>query len=235
MSACTADGGAQRPIQGPRNSFRVASPGETALVLRANEKQQLTGRHEVDTHTALVRGLAEYLGQRTLELGDGKQVRLQATFYDAAEPEDRALYPSANVYGVGRGEYDARAMTPQVERDPLFGDKHIVSPAEYVQTLGIQIFATSPQERGNAAALIEEALYPVTWMAGFRLRLPFYFGAYGSYEIASNEFIDSADAALKRDRRAAFLIVGRLQVLQLRSFAKGDPRFRAEVTSPQDG
>lgn len=225
---------ADRPLQGPRNSYPVKLPGEAELVLRPDEQQVLTTRREVDAHTALVRGLAEYLGARKLDVG-GKDFAFKAAYYDTAEPEDRAAYPAINVYGIGRGEYEASGLTPQVERDPVTKNRHFVSPSEFVQTLGIQLFATSPQERGFAAALVEEALYPVSWTAGFRLRLPYYFGAYASFEPASNEYLDSAEAAVKRDRQAAFLVVARIKVLQLKTFVKGDPRFKVEVSSDQDG
>lgn len=220
---------ADRFEQGPRNGAQVALPGTSELVGYPDDPEQLTTYHECDAHTALVRGLAEYLGARKIDVG-GRTVTFKAAYYDTAQPEDRSKYPAVNVYGIARGEYEAVQTTPRIERSALVKDKHFVSPAEFVQTLGIQLFCTSSSERTQLAALIEDALFPVPWMAGFRLRLPFYFGAFAVYEPASLEYLDSADAAIRRDRQSAFQLVGRLSVLQLRAIPTGQPRFEAKVS-----
>jgi len=217
-----------RPVQGPKNAYRIPLPGEAVLVERPDEAQVLTERVELDAHTALFRGLAEYLGSRTMTIGKN-EVRFAAAFYDMAEPDDRKLSPSFNLYGTARGEYEAGSTTPQIVKTPVNGILRFVTPAEYVQSIGIQIFATTPHERGNAAALVEQSLFPVDWMAGFRLRLPYYFGAYADYQVSSNEFIDTEEAATKHDRQAAFIVTGRLLVLRLKPIPLGKPRFQATV------
>lgn len=227
--ACAPPGSpAEQPVQGPRNSFAVSEAGETTLITRPDIRESLTFRQETDARTALVRGLAEYLRPRRMESPAGL-VEFKAGYFDHAEPEERAQRPSFSVMGVGMGQYEPVHMTPIVFRDPLTPKRHLVTPAEYTLNMTVQLFCTNPQERMMCSALLEAAIYPVSWMAGFRLQLPFYFNSYATFEPQGTEYRDSPDTAVRRERNSVLQLVGRVRVLQVRSHVLGVARFEPQV------
>lgn len=223
MSVCcpTCGAPAPAPVQPPRNSVQL-KPGArpvSQLVRDNNYIPKLTGYREVDAHTAMARGLAEYLGQQTIEVGGRK---LQLTTYTTwAEPEDAVRYPSAAI-GAEAGVYD-RGFTPDYVTT-IEGNSRLMAYSEFNQELQIDLWATDPRERSYLMAMIEEALNPVEWMYGMRLVLPFYHGTTATYELVSSQFVDSSDAAMAKYRRASIIVRGNMTVYRLLRIAGAEPR-----------
>lgn len=229
-SCCPSCGApAPNPIQGPRNSVAL-KPGArplSSLVADPNYRPQLTAVRETDVHTAMARGLAEYLGQQAIEVG-GRQIRL-TTFSSWAEPEQNVSYPAAGV-GAGAGKYD-RSFTPNV-LGTITNDVRIFAYSEFAQELTVEVWATDPKERAYAVAMIEEALNPVDWMYGMRLLLPFYHGATATYELLNSQYTDSAEDAARKYRKATFTITGSIQALRVLSLPTSKPRLRLDGVGP---
>lgn len=223
MSVCCPTCGAPSPapIQPSRNSVQL-KPGArpvSSLVRDSNYIPNLTGYREVDAHTAMARGLAEYLSQQTVEVGGRK---LQLTTYTTwAEPEDSIRYPSAAI-GAASGSYE-RGFTPEYVTT-LAGTNRLMAYSEFNQELQIDLWATDPRERSYLMAMIEEALNPVDWMYGMRLVLPFYHNTTATYELVSSQFVDSSDAALAKYRRASISVRCNMTVYRTLSIAGADPR-----------
>lgn len=226
MSCCPSCGApAPNPIQGAPNTVPLrpgARPG-TTLVRDPNYQPELTLYRETDLHTALARGLAEYLSQLFIEIG-GRQLRL-TTFSTWAEPEQNVNYPAAGV-GAGRGEYD-RSFTPSVAAS--FNDARLMAFSEFAQELNVELWANDPKERAYLVAMVEEALNPVDWMYGMRLVLPHYHGTTATYELTSSQYLDNAEDALARYRKATFSVRGNVPALRTLKFPNARPSARVSV------
>lgn len=228
MSVCcpTCGAPAPAPTQPPRNSVQL-KPGPrtpTTLVTTPDTPIQLTAYRETDVHTAMARGLAEYLAQQTIEIGGRK---LQLTTYTTwAEPENQVSYPAA-VVGAEAGSYD-RGFTPSLAAQ-LTKTSSLVAFTEFTQDLNLEVWATDPKERSYLTAMVEEALNPVDWMYGMRLILPFYHGTSATYELLSSQYVDSSDDAMAKYRRAQFTIKGNVTAYRLLNFPETNARLVLDV------
>lgn len=228
MGVCcpTCGAPAPSPIQPPRNSVQL-KPGArpvSSLITAPEYELGLTSYREVDAHTAMARGLAEYLGQQTIEVGGRK---LQLTTYTTwAEPEDAIRYPAAAVMAES-GEY-ARSFTPSYI-ETVARDVRLFAYSEFNQELIVEVWATDPRERSYLVAMVEEALNPVDWMYGMRLQLPYYYNTSATYELMSSQYLDSAEDALAKYRRARFVVRSNMTVYRLLNFPDAHPRIVVET------
>lgn len=220
---------APNPIQGPNNTVPLkpgARPAAT-LIRDPGFRPELTAYRETDVHTALTRGLAEYLSQQSIDIG-GRLLRL-TTYSTWAEPEDKISFPSAGV-GAGPGRYD-RSFTPSLAAS-IANDVRLFAFTEFAQELTIELWATDPKERAYLVAMIEEALNPVDWMYGMRLLLPFYHSTTATYELTSSQYVDSAEDAMRKYRKATFTVNGNVQALRLLTLPSSIPRARLDAIGP---
>ena len=228
MSVCcpTCGAPAPSPIQPPRNSIQL-KPGArpiSSLVQDPEYSVKLTAYRETDAHTAMARGLAEYLGQQVVEIG-GRKLQL-TTFTTWAEPEDVVRYPAAAI-GAESGEY-SRGFTPSYE-STIDHDIRLMAVSEFEQNLQIDLWTTDPKERSYLCTMIEEALNPVDWMYGMRLILPFYHNAVAVYELRSSQYFDSSDDAMAKYRRALFNVRATMTTYRLLNFPDAAPRAQVET------
>lgn len=203
-------------------------PGARPLafpVLEPDFQTQLTMHRETDVATALARGLAEYLGQQSIEVG-GRKLDL-ATYSTWAEPEQNVSYPALAV-APGEGRYD-RSISPITLIEQVDHDLRLVAFTEYEQDLTLELWATDPRERTYLCAMVEEALSPVDWMYGLRLVLPFYHSTTATYELKGCRYLDSADDAIAKYRKAQFTVEATVTVYRLLSLPDSKPVFRMSV------
>lgn len=85
---------------------------ETVLITDRSTVQELTDRVETDAHTALTRGLAEYMRQLEAIADGGKDVRFKIVTPDFPDAEGGEDYPSAGVWSPSTGLYDATGFAP---------------------------------------------------------------------------------------------------------------------------
>lgn len=231
MSVCcpTCGAPAPNPTQPVRNSVQL-KPGArplASLVRDPTAVPLLTGYRETDAHTAMARGLAEYLAQQVIEVG-GR--RLQLTTYTTwAEPEDAIRYPAAAIGGAA-GAYD-RGFTPGLVQT-VDKKTRLLAFSEFAQELTIDVWATDPKERSYLTAMVEESLNPVDWMYGMRLVLPFYHGAVATYELLTSQYVDSSEDAMAKYRRVQFTLNGNLTAYRLLDFPDANMRLRLDVDDP---
>jgi len=177
---------------------------ETELVVDPNYAIDFTGRRETDCWGALARGLAEYVSQLRMDWPGGSSVRLLEVFEGWAEPETFSTYPSAAVYSESPGVYDADSFS--TIREVLPDGRSLQRVSEFNQSYMLDVWCTQPHERTALVAMLEDSFDPVDWMAGFRLRLPHYHNAVGTYLAESVTIADSASNAGRRWRLASFSI-----------------------------
>lgn len=203
--------------------------GATRVLLDPNEKTVWTANRETDCRTALTRGVKEYIEQLRMVALGGREALFKQVLQTWAEPEMPAKYPSAIVYGA-EGKYDASAFTPGINAKMRVPDgRFIAQLAEYVATLTVEIWSTDPQERVNLVMLLEDAFNPTDFMFGFRLALPHYFNAKGTFEMTALAYQDTEEEAKRRYRRAVFTLEGRVPLIRLASFPLAKAEAQVDV------
>jgi len=215
----------------------IGMPSSSVRVVLAadDEGTGLTAHQETDCRTALTRGLAAYVAPLSIQLPGGRALRFKQVLGEWAEPEVPSRFPSAVVYAVGSGTYDADSFTPRVnERNRLAtpDGRYLLRLAEFVIELQVAVWCTDPTERQGMVALLEQALNPTDFMYGFRLDLPHYFNARASFEMKGMEYRDSEEDAIKRRRIAVFTLEGRvplMKIVSVPSIPSSGPRFSLEV------
>ena len=211
--------------------------GLTRLLLDPAEKTEFTANKETDCRTALTRGLKEYIEQMRGAAPGGREIIFKQVLQTWAEPELPARYPSAIVYGMVEGTYDASRFTPGVSaghRIPEPDGRFLMQMAEYVADLTLEVWCTDPNERMDFAMFLEDALNPTDFMYGFRLVLPHYFNARASFEMKALAYADTEEEAKRRYRRAVFTLEGRVPLIKLVGIPLAIPQHRLDVVESTD-
>ncbi len=180
----------------------------TRLVQRATGLMVPTSRRETDCRTALTRGIQEYIAPLEINWAGGRAAKFKKVFHTWAEPEDLAEYPSAAVYAVDQGTYDESEFTPQTTALPNEPGMFIRTVSEFSQLVSVEIWTTDPVERMALVAMLEDAFDPVEHQSGFVLELPHYYGMRATFELMAMAYLDDAQSAQKRWRRALFVLRG---------------------------
>ena len=178
----------------------VPDPAISFLVERSTDKWPLTARADHDVHTAITRGLANYL--LTLDGAiAGRFTRLESVVADWADFDtgQRPL-PSASVYfdqgdlstssghAPGRPRIVGYASTGR----PITLTESAIFEAD---NLLVEVRCPDKELRAGVQKMLEDALWPVHWMSGFRLVLPCYHHAIATFLLTAATFADSETTA----------------------------------------
>jgi hypothetical protein len=190
-----------------------------------------------------LRGLREYIEGLTYSAPGGARMRFLQVGDAFPEPEQTAKYPAAYIYTEEPGIYDGAGFTPRLSVLP--DGRVLQMAAEFTQTITIDLWCTNAPERMGLLAMLEDALDPVDWMSGFRLRLPHYFNAVASYLKVSVAAVDSTENANRRWRLASITLtsampqirlVGSMPGLELRLEVETfEPNMANAITPPLEG
>lgn len=205
------------------------------LVTSSEATPTVTDVRETDVRTALTRGLADYLATSVFHAPGGREIRFKKVLSTWAEPEDPAAYPAAVVYSPEPGVYDASRLTPSMPnaRNRIGSSNlYLVSSCEFVVDLRVEIWANDPKERMEIVAGLERALSPVDFMYGFKVLLPFYYGQVAVFEPKSMQYLDSEEDAMRRYRRAVFVITGQLPVANVFEYPIAKPKVLLDEVGP---
>lgn len=213
----------------------VAAPGSDTppagparLILQPDDPLVRTAVQDLDVRGSLTRGVADLLEQVSADAAGGRQLKFKRVLREWAEPEENAKYPSVVVYTTGPGTYDASGFTPNVDpncRIPPPDGRYLVTPAEYVQDLTVEIWATDKNERAGLVFMCERAFNPVTWRYGFVMELPYYFSQRATYALKDLTYEDSEEDAMRRYRKASFTLSASAPLVYLVKFPDAKPRF----------
>lgn len=199
------------------------------------DKPRFTANQTTDVHTALTKGLADYLEPVQFDAHGGRPIGFRSAFNTWAEPEDEADYPAVIVYGPEPGKYDASKLNPDDsnlgERIALPDGRYLSSPAEYTQDLHVEVWCTDSEERKNAVIMTEAALTASTFMYGVRLELPHYFNQRATYELMSMGYLDDQDHAIQRVRIARFIVRACVPLTRLLTISPAQIRIQDSVTA----
>jgi len=214
-----------------RRGDRVA----TALVTDRREAQQLTARADHDALTALRRGLAEYLlTAMQPDTPTGREVQLESVLWGWASFEQRGRFPAAYVGHEGAVVY----RTTTTARGSSFrradaGLPRLDVVADVTAALQVVVYAKDTAQRSALVMAAEQAMYPVDWLDGARVRLDCYHGAFATYDLTSVLYDDSTDAAQEAFYRAILTVNASLPLVVTRAAAAG-AEGRAKLTTGPD-
>jgi hypothetical protein len=159
-----------------------------------------TAREESDVHSALCLGLASYLGGLSSAI-DGRFLALSRVVGDWSDYDDGPVpSPSAVVGSTEVGGYlqlsIGAAMPEKIGPDGSGRLVALTSDSIYeLQELRVEVMCEDKIQRRGVRQMLERALNPVDWMAGFRLLLPRYHNAIGEYLLVGAQQLDASDTA----------------------------------------
>ena len=190
----------------------------TRLVVDPTEREILTANREMDTRSALCRGLVEYLQNNSIQMPGGRLLTLKNVYTTIPDVEQKVTYPAVTAVPEGAGEYVGKSLTPAL--NPA---NRIKTPdgrwptvwAEYRQDIRLELATNDPKEREGLTAMIEDLFMPVDWMMGFRLILPHYYSAVAHYEPLRMAYQDGADTAAERLRVTYFYVRAHVGAIRL--------------------
>jgi hypothetical protein len=207
----------------------------TRLIRDQSAPPSYTAVRLTDTRTALTRGLAEYLAQLSVEgEGSGRDLWFRQVFETWPEPETQAQYPAAIVYAPDLGSYDSSKFTPMPNaRNRLAGtNMYLLSHSEFVQDLRVEIWTTDLVSRREIVSGLEAAFNPVSWMYGFKLELPHYYNERAVFELKSMRYMDTEEDAMRRYRKAEFVLTASVPLVNVFEFPEAKPKFRLDEAGP---
>lgn len=209
----------------------ISSPaGNTQLVRRPGPPPEHTQIRETDARTALTRGLREYLETLSIDWVGGRQSRFTRVYDQWAAPENVAEFPSCAIYSPGEGTYEAHTLTQSIKRIGVtqYG---LRKAAELTLPLTVEAWINDPRERTAVAAMLEDALFPVEWEAGFHLELPHYHNARATFLASSSTYRDGVDTNGRRVLLVVFSVMASVDVLR---FVGPIPLFQPSYESVVD-
>ncbi len=109
------------------NPPRQPPKGRSCLITKPSKSQLLTSNRETDARTALKRGLKEYLETLSFTAPGGRTVAFERVVDVWADHEVKVVFPSAIVYSIGEGSYDASGFTPSVSTRCVTEDGFFIS------------------------------------------------------------------------------------------------------------
>lgn len=203
------------------------------LVTETGTKPVKTSRCEVDSRTALTRGLADYLAQLTFDGPSGRHHWLRKVYSEWPDPENVAEYPSAIVFSDAIGTYDASRLSPGMNKDDVVSPStYLLQTTELILPITIDCWATDVVQRRELAMAIEAAMVPVSWKYGVTLELPYYYGVRATFEMQSSRYMDSDVDAVRRYRRVIFSVRGCVPVVRAISAPMARPAVRVDEVGP---
>lgn len=193
--------------------------------------QQFTNRREVDAHTALTRGLADYLSTLAIEgsMTGGKTLTLKAVSEDWEEQELGAVYPSASVRGEGEGVYEEAELGPGSPGEPIPDGRYLVKYSELRHNLQVDLYVTEKAHRRACVAMVEDGLYANLRTGQLVLELPYYWGERAVYELLGVQYVDAEQPAKERLWRAVLRVAGTIPVVSAVRAVPGQPRAIVSV------
>ncbi len=208
---------------------------ETVLITDRSRVQELTDRVETDAHTALTRGLAEYMRQLEAIADGGKDVRFKIVTPDFPDAEGGEDYPSAAVWSPSTGLYDATGFAPgkpciiKDDGGTLIG---LQKSSELMLDLFVDVVCSDKEERTAVMLMLENGFNPVSFMYGFRLVLPHYFGVHATYELTGNQYRDDDASSIQNRRRVRLTVRANTPVISIVSGPRARIRSQVTVTGP---
>jgi hypothetical protein len=207
------------------------------LIRSPNHRQVLTTVVTMDPERALFQAVADYLATMQYVGQDGRAVSFSYVAAGQVDLETDFQFPLVAVSGSGDATDEANglgmAYNGSTERiqDSLTGKNYLLLKAsELAVSLTVEAFANDPVERSLMQQGMRDLFNPVDWMAGFRMKIPYYHGVFASFLVTSSRKNDSPEDAQRRIFSCTFTIRATIPVLRLMGpFAPLNTRIKLDV------
>lgn len=235
----TSDPNCPPPARPPRddaNPPRLVppDPGPATLVQWPGTAPTRTTVFNADAVASMQRGLKELIEQASID-DSGATVRFRSVDMTWAEPNEQGEYPAAAVLIEGKPEFDAGNLSPRVfEHDKMPDESYVDQRSEVTAMLLVVAHCATPGERNLIARMLEVALNPVDWMAGFYLDLPYYGGQRATYLPVRAEYKDDATLARHNLRPIEITVEARICEVIPRKPPMMKPQIVVIVGDPAD-
>lgn len=198
----------------------------------------------VDGRTVALRILQQYICNLTFFLPGIKggppkpfQILLENFHIEWPDQEEDLRFPGAVVM-PSRGDYDVIGLVAYVEestRDLYAPGTVLQWQGEYVETIQLDLQASSRPERRSMIAGIETALTPTEQMSGLRFRMKDYFNELVCFTLNDRENMDDRFSANNR-RRTQLGIEMRFNIVALVNYNQLTPIIQpsVDVTEPNN-
>lgn len=195
----------------------------------------------VDGRTVALRILREYICNLVFFLpgtvgGPPKRFQMKPENFHIEWPdnEDDLRMPGAVII-PSRANYDVIGLVSYVEestRDVYAPGTVLQWQGEYVETVQLELQASTRPERRSMLAGIETALSPTEQMSGLRFRMPDYFGELVCFTLNDRENLDDPFSARYR-RKSQLGIEMRFNVVALVNYLGLDPQVTVNTDVKQ--
>ncbi len=183
----------------------------------------LTSRQETDATRAVCRGLAEYLGQLSIDWPGSGLLRFEKATDVWADYEDAVnLYPRCFAGTAGaEGSYDGGLGQSEQTSGEVLGGGDLEAGGgvildsfeELVVPVTVEIQCSNPEQRTGVVAMVERAMRPYRGRSGFMLELPHYFNVRSSHAAMRVTLMDSEEDAGRNYRLARVVVQSRVPVI----------------------
>ena len=164
------------------------------LITASDIKTVPTPNAAVDVGGALIRGLAEHIRRVSWNHGQRDYQFTSVTEYLSGF-ESVSDYPAACCYPDGEGQFDDQGTLGNDVED--YGTFALMYWGDFTQTIKLECYFTTHQNRQAALMALDAACVPVEWMRGFRIVLTDYYNAVGEYSAVNRSIEDNADDLTK--------------------------------------
>jgi hypothetical protein len=182
----------------------LAGPWATTLVTSPRTVEVLTATRECGAMVALRRGLAEYLVQAPQANAVGRDLSLVGgVAYSTADWEQVEKLPAGSVEQDGEAAINYPSLTPELAGQVVLDEgtrAALYLIGEVRATLTVTLTCRDVVARGVLSDWLEQTLFPVDWLAGFRLHAGFYHGATLRYSPVGVVYGDEVDDVRERRR-----------------------------------
>jgi hypothetical protein len=216
---------------------QLFDPETSVLVTSPTDKWERTARAETDVHTAILRGLASYVAGLQYAIA-GRLIAMSRVTVNWADRDDGPVpSPSANVTTDELGRYSTQSgMAPGSPRPVASGHPNrvvaLTSGAIYeLDQVEVGVMCQDDVERAGVRRMLEDAFWPVEWMAGFRLVLPRYHGAVCEFLCATAQQADATDLAGAGIRPLAMRLRARCPVYRVHEMPLAHPSVTGTIVA----
>lgn len=218
MSECDEDAVEREEIEIPSGGrFILTEPGESRPQRTPKDVPAITARKDMDEHTALAYGIAEYM----LEINGSHMGRPMRVARVAVDYPDRAttgdpVFPAAGVYATGPGTFSDLGHVVTSSRDMVSPGVFVPAIDWYSETLRVDVECQDLEQRIGVRMMLTTAFRPADWFAGFRRVLPYYHNTLGNYSLLTASHDDTPDLVDQNIRLLSFTFQADIQTYEVR-------------------
>lgn len=190
---------------------------ETRLQRNIKDVPAVSERRDVDEHTAITRGMAEYIAGLSADV-NGRVLKFARVEYDYPSREQAAepVFPAAAIYATEEGEFGAYLSSPVSSQFEVSRGVYVVPiNTLYLDELRIEVECQDAEQRIAVRKMLTDAFLPTPGLTGFQLILPHYHNAMAKFTLMKATMPDTPDLVMQGIRPVAYTLAAYVQVYRV--------------------